>query len=71
MKEQPTSDEKLKRAENIISLVIEMRAAQKEYFTSHSPLALHNAKQLERRVDNMLRAYTHQTDPTPEIPFEQ
>lgn len=71
MKEQPTSDEKLKRAENIISLVIEMRTAQKEYFASRSQGALHNSKQLERRVDNMLLAYTHQTNPTPEIPFEQ
>lgn len=64
-------DNRQTKEQQIISLVIEMRAAQKEYFTSHSPLALHNAKQLERRVDNMLRAYTHQTDPTPEIPFEQ
>lgn len=64
-------DNRQTKEQQIISLVIEMRAAQKEYFASHSPLALHNAKQLERRVDNMLRAYTHQTDPTPEIPFEQ
>ena len=64
-------DNRQTKEQQIISLVIEMRAAQKEYFASHSPLALHNAKQLERRVYNMLRAYTHQTDPTPEIPFEQ
>lgn len=64
-------DNRQTREQQIIRLVIEMRAVQKEYFASHSPLALHNAKQLERRVDNMLRAYTHQTDPTPEIPFEQ
>lgn len=69
MKEQPTSDEKLKRAENIISLVIEMRTAQREYFASRSQGALHNSKQLEKRVDNALKNYRNPE--TPEIPFEQ
>lgn len=69
MKEQPTSDEKLKRAENVISLVIEMRTAQREYFATHDQKTLHNAKALEKRVDNALKNYRNPE--TPEIPFEQ
>ena len=68
MKEQPTSDEKLKRAENVISLVIEMRTAQREYFATHDQKTLHNAKALEKRVDNALKNYKNPD--APEIPFE-
>jgi hypothetical protein len=36
-----------------INLVIQMRAAQQQYFSTRSPIALAKAKRLEKQVDEI------------------
>lgn len=52
-------------------LVFDMRRAQKEYFRARTPIALNEARRLERSVDRALERLhekeIHHPDPTPEL----
>lgn len=48
---------------NFVALVAQMRAAQREYFSTRRQSALESAKRLERAVDEAIAAMTAQ--PTP------
>jgi len=52
-------------------LVFDMRRAQKEYFRTRTPIALNEARRLERSVDRALERLhekeIHSPDPTPEL----
>lgn len=45
--------------EEFITLVEEMRIAQKEYFRFRSIEHLHKAKLLEKKVDEKIKQFTH------------
>lgn len=40
--------------------VVEMRKAQKDYFKKRDPIVLHNAKALEREVDEEIKRIEEQ-----------